>query len=77
MEVNKHIRKKLNCKYEYCINELLKCREYCEYEGDTFNVNIKYKIVKIFDDKLIIQNLVTKIKYTLPLKIIRKEFDFA
>jgi hypothetical protein len=59
-EVSKHIRKRLNKKSEYEVGETLICREYINIKKvDIFNVNFKYKIVRVLSQVLRIKHITT------------------
>ena len=76
-EVSKHIRKKLNKKSEYEAGEILICREYTNIKKvGIFNVNFKYKIVRVLSEVLRIKHITTQTVYDVPLDIIRKSFQF-
>jgi hypothetical protein len=75
-EVSKHIRKLLNKKDEYEVDEVLICREYFKIKKLTFNVNFEYKIISVNSDSLVLKSISNNEELEIPIKTIRSHFIF-
>jgi hypothetical protein len=76
-EVSKEVRKKIGRTKEYEKGENLICREYLKTKCHTFNVNFEFKIKKVFEISIIIQDCVSQEQYEVPIKLIRTHFNYA
>ena len=75
--VSNQIRKLEHRKYEYEKDEVLICREYTKIKNNVFNVNFKYKIVKILGELLWLQNVKTGEVQFIYIDKVRSNFIFA
>ena len=59
------MRKLLNKQEEFEIGDVMICKEYLKVKGFVFNVNIRYKIIKIDGNVFTLQNVKTKEDVTI------------
>ena len=76
--ISNEVRKKLNKKDNYEVDEYLICRFYYKTKNHTFNVNFKYKIIKIDNNNIstIDESMSDKI-HTLKIDDINRQFSDA
>jgi len=77
-KVSKVVRQNLNKKDDYEVNEYLVCRKYLKIKSHTFNVNFKYKIIKIDGNNIsIIDETIPDKIHTLKIDVITNHFIHA
>ena len=75
--VSNEIRKRLNKKHKYEAGEILICRLYKKDEEGKLNVNIRWKVIKVHENEVTLQEIKTKEVRTFQVDIIDKHFRYA
>ena len=75
--VSNVMRKLLNKKEEFEIGDVMICKEYLKVKGFVFNVNIRYKIIKIDGNVFTLQNVKTLEDLTILKDKLRTNFIYS
>ena len=75
--ISNHMRKLLNKQEEFEIGDVMICKTYLKVGGCVFNVNIRYKIIKIDGNVLTLQNVKTMEVLTIVRDKLRTNFIYS